>query len=38
MLTAIVIGICVTALALSITVKIYEKYHTLDVEELKRNL
>ena len=38
MLTAIVIGICVTALALSIAVKIYEKYQTLDVEELKRNL
>lgn len=38
MLTAIVIGICVTALALSIVVKIYEKYHTLDVEALKRNL
>jgi multicomponent Na+:H+ antiporter subunit C len=38
MLTAIVIGICVIALALSIAVKIYEKYQTLDVEELKRNL
>ena len=38
MLTAIVIGICVTALALSIVVKIYENYHTLDVEELKRRL
>ena len=38
MLTAIVIGICVTALALSIAVKIYEKYQTLDVEELKRKL
>ena len=38
MLTAIVIGICVTALALSIAVKIYEKYQTLDIEELKRNL
>ena len=38
MLTAIVIGICVTGLALSIAVKIYEKYQTLDIEELKRNL
>ena len=38
MLTAIVIGICVTALALSIAVKIYEKYQTLDVEELKAYL
>lgn len=38
MLTAIVIGICVTALALSIAVKIYETYQTLDVEELKRHL
>jgi multicomponent Na+:H+ antiporter subunit C len=38
MLTAIVIGICVTALELSIAVKIYEKYQTLDVEELKRKL
>lgn len=36
MLTAIVIGICVTALALSIAVKIYEKYQTLDVEELRK--
>jgi multicomponent Na+:H+ antiporter subunit C len=35
MLTAIVIGICITALALAITVKIYQKYHTLDVEALK---
>ena len=35
MLTAIVIGICVTALALSIAVKIYENYQTLDIEELK---
>ncbi len=38
MLTAIVIGICVVALALSMTVKIYEKYQTLDVEELKEHL
>lgn len=38
MLTAIVIGICVTALALSITIKIYETYQTLDIEELKRRL
>jgi len=38
MLTAIVIGICVTALALSIAVKIYEKYKTLDIEELKMYL
>ena len=35
MLTAIVIGICVTALALAIAVKIYEKHGTLDIEELK---
>ncbi len=35
MLTAIVIGICVIALALSIAVKIYETYGTLDTEELK---
>lgn len=38
MLTAIVIGICVTALALSLAVKIYEKYKTLDIEELKNHL
>lgn len=37
MLTAIVIGICVTALALSIAVKIYEKYQTLDIQELKNH-
>ncbi len=38
MLTAIVIGICVIALALSMAVKIYEKYKTLDIEELKDHL
>lgn len=38
MLTAIVIGICVTALALSIAVRIHKQYGTLDVDELKKHL
>ena len=35
MLTAIVIGICITALALAISVRIYDRYGTLNVSELK---
>ncbi|PIZ17162.1 cation:proton antiporter [Candidatus Desantisbacteria bacterium CG_4_10_14_0_8_um_filter_39_17] len=34
MLTTIVIGICVTAFALSLIVKIYERYKTLNVQQL----
>ena len=36
MLTAIVIGISVTALALALTVKIYSKYKTLDIQQLSK--
>lgn len=35
-LTAIVIGLGTTALLLSFIVRIYEKYKTLDVSEIKR--
>jgi multicomponent Na+:H+ antiporter subunit C len=35
MLTAIVIGICIVALALSISIRIYDRYGTLNVSELK---
>jgi len=34
MLTAIVIGVSVTALALALIVKIYEKYKTLNIQQL----
>jgi multicomponent Na+:H+ antiporter subunit C len=36
MLTAIVVGICVTALALALVYRLYQKYETLDVEEIQR--
>ena len=36
MLTAIVIGISVTALALALIVKIYPKYKTLDIQQLSK--
>ncbi len=36
MLTAIVIGISVTALALALVVKIYAKYKTLDIQQLSK--
>jgi len=35
-LTAIVIGISVTALALALIVKIYSKYKTLDIQQLSK--
>lgn len=35
MLTAIVVGVCVTALALALAYRLYSKYGTLDSEELK---
>jgi multicomponent Na+:H+ antiporter subunit C len=34
-LTAIVIGVAVLALALSIVIKIYEKHHTLDISKIR---
>lgn len=36
MLTAIVVGICVTALALALVYRLYQKYASLDVEEIQR--
>ncbi len=36
MLTAIVIGISVTALALALIVKIYSKYKTLNIQQLAK--
>jgi len=36
MLTAIVIGISITALALALIVKIYSKYKTLDIQQLSK--
>ena len=35
-LTSIVIGACVTAMALSIVIKIYKKYGTLDSTKVRR--
>lgn len=36
MLTAIVVSISLTALALALVVKIYDKYKTLDVQKINR--
>ncbi len=36
MLTAIVVGICVTALALALVFRLYKKYETLNIEEIQR--
>ncbi len=36
MLTAIVVGICIVAVALVIAYKLYERFQTLDVRELER--
>ncbi len=36
MLTAIVIGVSITALALALIVKIYAKYKTLDIQKLTK--
>lgn len=38
MLTAIVVGICTTALALTLIYKMYQKYHSLDIVEIERQL
>lgn len=35
-LTSIVISACVTAMALSLVIKIYQRYHTLDTREIRR--
>jgi len=36
MLTAIVIGICLTALALTLILRIYQKYHTLSISQIEK--
>ncbi len=38
MLTAIVVGICTTALALSLVYKMYQKYQSLDIAEIERQI
>lgn len=35
-LTSIVIGACITAMALSLVIKIYQRYKTLDTREIRR--
>lgn len=35
-LTSIVIGACITAMALSLVIKIYQRYRTLDTREIRR--
>ncbi|MDO4284289.1 MAG: sodium:proton antiporter [Eubacteriales bacterium] len=35
-LTSIVIGACVTAMALSLVIKLYQQYGTLDTREIRR--
>jgi multicomponent Na+:H+ antiporter subunit C len=34
-LTAIVIGVATTALALSVAINVYERYNTLDIEKIR---
>ena len=34
MLTGIVVSVSVTAVMLALTVKLYERYHTLDLDEI----
>lgn len=38
MLTAIVVGVCVTALALAIVYRLYRVYGTLDIEKIREAL
>jgi len=38
MLTAIVIGVCITALALAIAFRLYRYTHTFDIDEIHRKL
>lgn len=35
-LTSIVIGACITAMALALVIKIHQQYHTLDITEIRR--
>lgn len=35
-LTSIVIGACITAMALSLVIKMHQHYHTLDTREIRR--
>jgi len=38
MLTAIVVGVCVTALSLALAYRLYHEYGTLDSDELRRRV
>ena len=38
MLTAIVVGICITALALVLTYRLYRIYNTLDITEIEKKV
>ena len=37
-LTGIVVSVSVTALMLSITIRLYQRYHTLDLDEISTRL
>lgn len=37
-LTGIVVSVSVTAVMLSLTIKLYQRYHTLDIDEISRIL
>jgi len=38
MLTAIVVGICLTALALVLVYQMYQRYHTLDITKIEARI
>jgi multicomponent Na+:H+ antiporter subunit C len=38
MLTAIVVGICLTALALVLVYQMYQRYHTLDITKIEAQI
>ena len=38
MLTAIVVGICLTALALALVYRMYQRYQTLDIANIERQI
>lgn len=38
MLTAIVIGVCITALALALAFRLYRFAHTFDIDEIRRKV
>ncbi len=38
MLTAIVVGICLTALALALVYHMYQRYHTLDITQIEAQI